>query len=570
MTPSFRCDEQGRIAMTTKLKVALGVFLVVLVIDMGLVERTEAALQLAPTDTLILVNSDPITVAYVDKLVLKAHKTGKMEQGGTGLVYRYLEKRVNDLLILQDALAAGMDQEPEVLDFVAEKELQYSIQAYVRDHLVLPKTAPEDSVRAFFDRFYWQIQIRQLSVRTETEADDLRTKVLGGADMDSLAKEFSLDTKKLRGGLSNLLYWADVENVIRDQVRNLQVGDLSPVFPFREAYAFVRVEQLLPVDEAAFSKVQAKTASSVLAVLRQRAWDEFVSRTLAEVPVTENMDVLFAMAADSASVLNGDFLKKNERPALAIAGGPVVTETELRKAVSHEAMTDAMRPFATIMSVVRRDKKREIALGYLAEQAGYVTRDDVQERIDQDWEDLLIETYLNEAVAAKIRFKREEFQEFYTRNLDQFRGPDEVRLEILILDSETDAKEASQKLAGGADFSYVFGQYNPGVDFSLGKSSYIKTNQLSRQFRDQLSHMKVGQSSEAVSMPMGWMVFQLADQRPGTPPPLEEVEMDIRKAIYQEKFNVGMNEVLGKLKEHSRITRFEDRIDAYFNPTQED
>ncbi len=568
MTPSLRHTVTE--PAPRYLHTVVGFCLVLLACNLGIIPAVQAAIELAPSDTLIMVNADPITVADVDDLVLKAHKTGKMEQGGSGLVYRYLEKRINDMLILQDALAAGMDQEPDVLSFVEDKERQYSIQAYVRDHLTLPTTAPEDSVRAFFERFYWQIQIRQLSVRTEQEADDLRAEVLAGADMDSLAQELSLDTKKLRGGLYNLLHWADVENVIRDQVRTLQVGEISPVFPFREAFAFVRVEQRLPVDEEAFAKVQAKISSSVLAILRQRAWDEYVAKILTEVPVTENMDAFFAIASDSASVLKGDFLKENERPALAITNGPMVTEADLRQAISHEAMTDATRPFATIMALARTNKKRELVLGYLADQAGYLDKEDVQKRIDKDWEELLIEKYLNEAVAAKISFKRGEFEEFYQKNLDQFRGPDEVRLEIMILDDEAQAKEASAKLAGGADFSYVFGQYNPGVDFSLGKSSYIKVNQLSQQFRDQLAHMEVGQSSDAVSMPMGWMVFQLADQRSGTPPPLEEVEMDIRKVIYQERFNQAMDQLLEKLKKHSHIVRFENKIDAYFNPAQED
>ncbi len=545
--------------------VLVSAVLLALVLTAGAVQA-----QQAPGDTLILVGADPITVADMDALVLEAHKSGRMEKGGAGLVYRLMEKRVNDLLILQDALAAGMDQEPEILDFEADKVREYAIQAYVRDNLTLPETAPEDSVRAFFDRFYWRIQVRQLSVRTRAEAEDLRREVLAGTDMDSLARAVSLDTKKLKGGLYKLLHWADVENIIRDQVRDLPVGGVSPVFPFREAFSFVRVEQRLPVDEDVFDKVHDKISASVLGIMRQRAWDDFVAAAVAKVPVTEDMGALFAIAADSALVLQGEFLKEDPRPVLAIREGPTVTVAELRRAISHEAMKDASRPFASIMSQARLDKKRELVLDYLATRAGYHDNEEVQKRVDKDWEEKLIETYLDEAVASRIRFKREEFEEFYRQNLDRFRGPDEVRLEILILDTEEQAREAAAKLAEGADFGYVFRQFNPGVDYTPGKSTYIKINQLSRKFREQLTDMKVGQSSKAVQMPMGWMVFQLADRRPGTPPPMAEVEMDIRKAIYQEKFNRRLDELLTKLKAGTRVVRYEDRIDAYFNPAKED
>jgi len=527
------------------------------------------AQEQAPGDTLILVNEDPITVADLDAMVLEAHQSGKLAASGQGLVYRYLEKRVNDLLLLQDALASGMDQEPEVLEFAADKERQYAIQAYVKDNFTYRESAPEDSVRAFFDRYYWRIQLRQVSVRTREEAEQLRAEVLAGADMDSLARAVSLDTKKLNGGLFKLLHWADIENVLRDQVRTLGVGDISPVFPFRESFTFVRVEQRTPVDEESFAKVHDKSAAAVLGILRQRDWDAFLARTMAKVPVNEDMNALFAIAADSAQVLQGSFVGESARPVLFLADGPVVTEAELRKAVSHEAMTDNSRPFAAIMAAARTEKKRGLVLGYLASQEGYPERADVQKRVDTDWEQLLIQAYLNDAVASRITFKKGEFEEFYQKNLDRFRGPDEVRLEILILDDEAQAKEASQKLAAGADFGFVFGLNNPNTDFTPGKSAYISTDQLSKPFRDQLENMQVGQSSQAVEMPMGWMVFQLADQRPGTPPPLEGGEMDIRKVIYQEKFNDRLDELLDKLKSRSTIVRHEDRIKKYFNPSEE-
>lgn len=527
------------------------------------------AQEQAPGDTLILVNEDPITVADMDAMVLEAHQSGKLAASGQGLVYRYLEKRVNDLLLLQDALAAGMDQEPEVLEFEADKERQYAIQAYVKDNFAYRESAPEDSVRAFFDRYYWRIQLRQVSVRTREEAERLRSEVLAGADMDSLARLVSLDTKKLNGGLFKLLHWADIENVLRDQVRTLEVGEISPVFPFRESFAFVRVEQRTPVDEDAFAKVHAKSAAAVLGILRQRDWDAFLARTMAKVPVNEDMSALFAIAADSAQVLQGSFVGDNTRPVLSLADGQAVTEAELRKAVSHEAMTDNSRPFAAIMAAARTDKKRGLVLGYLATQEGYPERADVQTRVDNDWEQLLIQTYLNDAVASKITFKRGEFEDFYQKNLDRFRGPEEVRLEIMILDDEAQAKDAAGKLAAGADFGFVFNLFNPNTDFTPGKSAFISTDQLSKPFRDQLEHMEVGQSSEAVEMPMGWMVFQLADQRPGTPPPLADVEMDIRKAIYQEKFNHRLDELLEKLKFRSTIVRNEDGIKKYFNPSEE-
>ena len=170
----------------------------------------------ASSDTLVLVNGDPITSGSLDEMIMGAHQDFDIETEGSGVVARLLTKRTNDLLIIQDALAAGMDEEPELVALVDDRRQSYAIRAYVKENLVLPASPPADSVMTYFERYYWQIQVRRISVRTFQEAADLRLAVMGGADMDSLAQELSLDTKKLTGGLYNLLYWADLENRIRD------------------------------------------------------------------------------------------------------------------------------------------------------------------------------------------------------------------------------------------------------------------------------------------------------------------------------------------------------------------
>ena len=82
-------------------------------------------------------------------------------------------------------------------------------------------------------------------------------------------------------------------------------------------------------------------------------------------------------------------------------------------------------------------------------------------------------------------------------------------------------------------------------------------------FRDQLVHMEVGDSSQAVEIPMGWMIFKLVGVKPGAVPPMADVEMEIRKVIFQRKFNSYLDEHLELLRDHSEILKFDERIEAY-------
>ncbi len=517
----------------------------------------------APVDTLVLVNGDPITAGDLDEMIMGAHRSFDMEAEGSGIVDRLLTKRTNDILIIQDALAAGMDEEPELLALMEDRRRSYAIRVYVKGNLTLPASPPPDSVMAYFERYYWQIQVRRISVRTWQEAADLRLAVMGGADMDSLARELSLDTKKAKGGLYNLLYWADLENRIRDQVATLEVGEYSGIFPYNDAFSFVRVEQRIPVDHSAFSRFEKQITPDVLALTNQQLWDQFVDDLIATMEIEESMAGMAAIIADSSVVLTGEFLREDSTPVIQVSGGGIVTGTELRKTISREVMQNALAPFSENLNKARRKTTSQLVLAEAARAQGYFEDPAVEALVAKDLEQALIETYLADTVASRIKFKRSEFDEFYEENKEKFRGPEEVRLDILIIDDQAKAEDAAKRLAEGADFGFIFAEYNPGQEATLGKSRFIKKDQLSKPFRDQLANMKPGDSSQAVEMPMGWMVFKLVSVQPGTIPPMESVEMEIRKVIYQRKFNALLDEHLNLLKEHSDIRKFDKKIEAY-------
>lgn len=523
----------------------------------------------APVDTLILVNGEPITSADMDAMIMDAHASMSMDENAGGHLARLLEKRVNDLLILQNAVAMGMDQDPGFLDVLDRKNTEFAIQQYIADHFVMPDTVDRDSVRAYFEKYYWKIQIRQLSVRTKQQAEEMRAAVLAGSSMDTLARAVSLDTRKLKGGLHNLIYWADLENVFRDQVRDLAPGEVSEVFPFREAYSFVRVEKTLPLNEADFPRFEKVIRMAVREKMREDSRQAFFDALLAEHPIVEHEEVLAGIRADSANVLSGGFLVDDPAVALSIPGGPTLDAGELRQAISHETMQNGTAPFLSNMARALELKSRRLVLTHVARKLGYFQRPDVVSRYEKDWEDGLLQGYLAETVTDQIVFSREEFNQYYEENKDLNRGPDEVRLDILILQDQDQAQEAAGRLADGADFGFIWQEYQPAEIGPPGKSKFVKENLLSKEIRDELAHMEEGDASAVLDMPMGYMVFVLDARRPGQVPSMEEMNMGIRQALFSKEFNRLLDEHLTLLKERSDIRRWPDRIEKYFNPEGE-
>jgi parvulin-like peptidyl-prolyl isomerase len=515
-------------------------------------------------DTLALVNGDAITTADVDALIVDAHRTTDM----TGLqgadLERFLTKAINDRLILQEAERLGLEEDEALQRTLAEARVQDAVGRYAADTFQAPSSVDETAVREYFDRHYWKIRLRQLSVRTEAEALAIRRDILSGAPMDSLASAISLDTHRFKGGLHNLKYWADVENTLRGPAQALGVGELSEPFPYREAFSLLRVEERTAVDAAAFPAVEAGIRAHLLAEGKKAAWREFVGVLHRHTPVRADGAVLAAIFADSTVAVRGEFMGASDAPALTVDGGHLVTEAELRRAISRAVMQGGGRTFRALAQEAVDSAADRLVLRAAAEAAGYLDRPEVVQGHERRRRDKLLGAFLNELIVPRIAFQRTEFEEYYDAHKDEFRGAEEVQLSTLLIESEAEAKEIESRLAGGADFGYLKRRHASSGDASAGDSRWTAVEVFADAIREEIARMRVGETSRALPIATGWLIFKLDGRRPGEVKSLDEVEMQIRQVMFQRKFNEELDRYLDLLREGSEIVLMQAKIDRYF------
>jgi len=539
---------------------------------MNAIARTLALLLLAAAplaaqaDVLISINGEDITTELIDDMIIGMHQEGSMQGAMNRDLTSLLDKSINDMLIVQQALAMGMDEDPTLLPLLAKKRSGYAVQAFVDDTFTPPPPVIDAEVRADFEAYYWQIQVRQVSFATEKEAAEARREILDGTDMAALAEERSLDVHRFRGGLHNLKYWADVENPIREQVRGERDGFLSQPFPYRQAYSLLSIEDLRPVDEAAFEQKAPIIRVRLEAAARDRAWDAYIAGLKAEHPVVQH-EVLFEIRMDGDQVFESSFLIEDERPALS-CGDRTTSAGAMRKAVSRLAMENGTTPFEQLMVMALDAEGERIALRAGAFAGGYGDRPEVEKEWLKDRDEALIQAYLAETIVEDITFRHDEFDAFYQEHIDDFRGPEQVRLDVVVLPDEGAARAMEEHLAQGADFDYVRNQHIP-EQAGAGQPEWAPLDVFSKVIRDEVERLETGGSSKAIPIPTGWMIFRVLDRRDGRLPTLEEVDMQIRQVMFQRKFNERLDDHIELLKERSEIVRHEESLKRYFSAGSE-
>lgn len=511
-----------------------------------------------------VVNGEALTTSDLDAAMMEMHRGSDMAGQENFDFTRIVDKVINDRLILQEAALMGLPDEPSVVGPVYERQAQEAIRRYIRDRFSFDETVSDADVRAYVDAYYWKIQLSQLSARTEEEALAILAALDAGAAWDSVARTSSVDSHRYRGGRHNLKYWADVETPIRDAIQGVPDGGRSPLFAYNGLVSVVRVDERQPVEPGAYERFEKAIRAELAAMRQQEAWERFVAEHAARIPVLRNEEVLDVIRADSTLVLKGEFRSGTRTPVLGVDDRHTIDEASLRLAVSRSAMENGGQPFAAHLDRAVEQKSRQLILAAAAEAAGYFEDPAVVSDHDQALRTALIEAYLNETVVPQIAFRHDEFQAYYAEHADTFREPERVQLATLVVEEEAVARDIANRLKAGADFNFVKAQVQgTGSEVQEQALKWSVVTLFSDAIREQIASLAIGETSEAIDIGHNWLVFKLNGRKPGGVRPLEDVEPEIRRVMFDRKLREALDTHLSLLRERSDITVHQDVLDAY-------
>lgn len=517
-------------------------------------------------DILAVVNGDTLFTSDLDSALVRMHVGTDMRNREDFDYHKLLTKLVNDRLLIQEATTLGMDDEEGITRVVEEAKKNRAIRRFAAENFKPDLAIADEEILDYFKATFGKRQVRTISAITKEYTQQLRDLVAQGAKMDSIATDTSLDTQRFKGGLHNLKYYGDLELEFRHFSETLRPGELSPVFPYRKVFAFLRLEKKLDADTAELAARRAKITAVLKQQKRDAAWKLFVKDLIRQFAPVIDSSRLAAIQNDGASLFTQNFTKGTDDAVIRFSDGRTVSDDDLRTTISHMAMEAGDQPFDTLLRRALDFSQEELALTAAASQKGYETDPVVLAAGKRSLDSALIEVYLKETVVSRITFSRQEFEDYYNAHPDSFRNADQFAVDQMILADSTAAQQILQRLAEGADFAYLArGQAKEYKAANLSeKNDWFPLFTLPPAIAADVAQAKVGGVTRAFPVTEGWIVFRLAGKRQGDLKPLADVEMKIREVMFQRKFDQALDAALNLLKANSEITYNDPAIKKYF------
>jgi peptidyl-prolyl cis-trans isomerase C len=160
----------------------------------------------------------------------------------------------------------------------------------------------------------------------------------------------------------------------------------------------------------------------------------------------------------------------------------------------------------------------------------------------------------------------QEAREFYEKNPDKFKQPEQVRASHIFkrvpqgADPATKAKirgslEPVLKLVkSGGDFAELAKKNSEdGSAQAGGDLNYFGPGQMVPEFEKVAFQMKPGETSGIVESQFGFHIIKVTDRRPGRTVPFEEVKEQIANFLKQQRQQEKTNALIEQLKAKSRI-----------------
>jgi len=186
---------------------------------------------------------------------------------------------IQEEILLQDAMAEGVDQDAAVKAKLEQARRQVVIEELVRRKVIAQSQVTDEEARKMYEDnkplFSMEtVRVSHIMVKTEAEAEAILKDLQAGKDFAELAKTMSQDTGSAeKGGDLGALRRGQTVQEFEDEAFRLQEGELSPVIKTQYGYHILKGGAHASVAEP-FDEVKGKIRQSLL---RQKEQESFLA-----------------------------------------------------------------------------------------------------------------------------------------------------------------------------------------------------------------------------------------------------------------------------------------------------
>ena len=512
------------------------------------------------------VGATEITLSDLESFGASLPEVYKGEEPGVSSDSLLLESLIDKTVLLQQARAMGIDEEPwfdptisrfrEQRMLILHGQREINAKVVVTEQEILEQYRQTQRDRA--------LRFAGIMLATREEALGVLAELEEGADFAGLARQRSVYVETRDQGGDNFKYLTKdaTAEEIREEIFRLEVGELSePVsLPYKGArhYAIFKIldEMPLPVAESEDvlrGEVFARKQQERVAAVSDSLVEAYAPQIQFEV-VSDLLRSTHSTPGDTAAVAGID-------PSVVIADyrGGQLTVGDL------QSMAPQGQGFPDSTSFVRYLRDRVIVDRLRLEEAhaaGLHQDPSVVSAVEAERQDLLMSTVRDREVVEQVAVSPEEARAYYEDHPELFQTLDEMEVIEVLVPSAQLARQLKQELEQGADPEELATSHT----FREGRAHHggrIKLGTVTRypDVYEAAKEMEVGDIGGPVKVKDGYSVFVILDRKSPELKPYHDFSRRRATAfVTMQKRSRAYKDYVRRLRDRYGVTVFWDEL----------
>jgi len=488
---------------------------------------------------LAVVDGEPITEEDLKYSLQIAHRREDLSSAGRLSLSEYVQKLIDDMLIIEEARRMGMEQDPQVQKAVKAYVLRESVMKLYNDEVSGKVSISDEEIRNYYKRNYERFSLRIIEARSREEAEKIVEQLKKGADFRDLAERYSTSRSGRDGG-KVVLSRRSMPPDIAETIAALRPGQSSDVLKIRDKYYIVKLISRKEAPDEGLKDVRRAVEKVLRKQKEKERADEYLKYLRERSVVKVDKELLSSISLDKVDEWSKD------RRMLAEVDGSVLTAAE----------------FAAMAGPFRGKSKEFILNSWIdrkvvdheALSRGYGSHPDLKKKTGRYENQLLKQAFINKVIIPEIKISDKTLKDYYMKHREEFSGPDRFRVQQITVRTMDEARGVLSSLHDGADFSWLAKKKSidpAGRDG--GELGWLTREELPGPARAVVGALKAGEVSPVFKVGSSYRIIRLQGKVRGEVRRFEEVRDAVYKACFKEEFNTLWNEFVSRLRAEARI-----------------
>lgn len=498
---------------------------------------------------LAVVDGAPITESDLKYALAIAHRKEDLSSAGTLDIRNYIDKLVDDRLIMNEARNAGMDQYPEVRQAIEAYMLRESVTKLHDEEILRKVSVTEQESEEFYRTNYVRFALRIIETDSGEKAQTILDELKRGSDFVESAKKYSTHPAQQKED-EIILTGLSLSSGLREAVYVLTPGETSDPIQIGAKYYIVRLVRREEAPMQEFGKVRGQVEKVIRKQKEKARSEEYLAYLRGKAEITTDHELLSEVGLAGSGEERKKWLEDRR---------PLATVNDAELAVSAFLSSIPPRNRESEEQLIERWIERKL-VDQEALSRRYENDPDIKRSIRRYEDQFLKDTFMKRIIFPQIKITEQTSKDYYSRHKDDFRKPMCYKIQQITVKNREEAEEIVKSLSGGADFSWLAKRKSVDPYADKGGDAGCQTK---KELPEQARELRTGEASPVVQLSQMYRVFMIRGQEGGTVEEFEKVKEAVTRACFSKQLDALMKKYVNQLKAGAQIHIYSDEISEF-------